>query len=268
MQVRKIGVEKKTGRAVLEVEKTSPGFMNAIRRAIVEFVPTMAIEYVDFQKNDSILYDEIVANRLGLIPLKTDLKSYVEKDKCTCNAEGCAKCTLKLTLKTKATGVITSGQMKSKDPKVIPVDDGIPIAKLLKDQEMAFEATAQLGRGDEHVKWSPGHVWYNYKYTIKLDAKKIKDPKAFVEESPMDIFKATKQKVEIDQKKVDAWALTIKTLDAWQHDALTVEPMKDTFTLHIEPWGQLTPKEMVQEATNILQEQCKEFTNALNEAKK
>ncbi len=58
---------------------------------MTEEVPTMAIEDVEFRKNNSILYDEIIAHRLGLVPLKTDLKSYNLPEKCKCKGEGCAR---------------------------------------------------------------------------------------------------------------------------------------------------------------------------------
>lgn len=263
MRIKKIGEEKKTKRMVLEVEGTTAAFMNAIRRTIVEFVPTMAIELVEFSKNDSILYDEIIANRLGLVPLKTDLKSYILPEE---DEAASLKSTVKLTLKGKGPGVITAGQLKSKDPKIVPVFEDMPIAKLLKDQHLVFEATAQLGRGYEHAKWSPGHVWYRYKQNLKLNAKKIDDPKAFVGNTPLDIFTLKKGKVEVDSKKEAAYLLTIKTLDAWDHEAITIDTDTKTFTLHIEPWGQLPVKVMVQEASTILQEECKALAIALDNA--
>ena len=60
----------------LLIKGTTPAFMNTLRRTMIEEVPTMAIEDVEFRKNNGILYDEMIAHRLGLIPLKTDLKGY------------------------------------------------------------------------------------------------------------------------------------------------------------------------------------------------
>ena len=42
---------------------------NAIRRSVFE-IPMLSIEEVEFMKNDSALYDEVIAHRLGLLPLK------------------------------------------------------------------------------------------------------------------------------------------------------------------------------------------------------
>ena len=90
MEVRFLGKEKKTGRVSFLIKGSNAAFVNALRRCIINEVPTMAIEDVEMRKNNSILYDEMVSHRLGLIPLKTDLKSYNPIDKCTCEGAGCA----------------------------------------------------------------------------------------------------------------------------------------------------------------------------------
>src|SRR3989344_7648064 len=112
---------------------------NTLRRLIVNEVPTMAIDVVEFNKNNSALYDETIAHRLGLVPLTTDLKSYNLPKGCKCEGKGCESCQLKLVLKAKGPGFVYSSELKSQDPKVKPVFDKIPIVKLLKDQELVIE---------------------------------------------------------------------------------------------------------------------------------
>ena len=104
------------------IRGVSPSFVNSIRRAILEEVPTMAIEDVEIRKNSSILYDEMVAHRLGLIPLKTDLKSYNIREECQCKGEGCARCQVILTLKPSSAGYVYAQELKSKDESIVPVD--------------------------------------------------------------------------------------------------------------------------------------------------
>ena len=62
---------------------------NAFRRIILTEVPSMAITEVLFVENDSVLFDEMIAHRLALIPLTTDLKNYNLPDKCSCGGQGC-----------------------------------------------------------------------------------------------------------------------------------------------------------------------------------
>ena len=143
-------------------------FANLLRRYIIEKVPTMAMEDIEIKDNSSALYDEVIAHRLGLIPLSTDLKSYVPIYKCKCDGEGCNRCTLKLTLKAEGPGIVNASEIKSKDPKVKPVFPKMPIVKLLKDQKIELVATAVLGQGNDHVKFSPGFSYYKFKPEITI----------------------------------------------------------------------------------------------------
>ena len=126
---------------------------NALRRIIISEIPVMAIEKVIFEENSSILNDEVLAHRLGLIPLKTDLKTYNFTDECTCNLKGCGKCTAWFTLDVSGPGTVYSEDLKPTDPKIVPVYDNIPIVKLDKNQKIKLEAVATLGIGKDHMKW-------------------------------------------------------------------------------------------------------------------
>ena len=70
------------------LEGINPVIANTIRRYVINYVPTMAVEEVTFQKNSSALYDEMLAHRLGLIPLESDLKSYNLPEECKCGGKG------------------------------------------------------------------------------------------------------------------------------------------------------------------------------------
>ena len=146
----------------LEVTGITPGIAAMIRRVIISEIPTMAIEWVDFYKNDSILPDEIVAHRLGLIPLTFDKSFHTLPNKCDCNGKGCPKCQVKLYLYKKGPGYVYSGDLKTTDEKVKPLYDKIPITYLNENEEIEIEAIAQLGIGKEHSKWQAGNCGYSY----------------------------------------------------------------------------------------------------------
>ena len=142
MEVKLLSKDKEKEKISFILKNSNYGFANAIRRAILEEVPTMAIENVEVKDNSSAFYDEIIAHRLGLIPLKTDLKSYTLPAICSCKKKGCAKCQLKMILSIKGPCTVYAGDIKSKDPKINPVYPKMPIVKLIKGQKLDLEMTA------------------------------------------------------------------------------------------------------------------------------
>lgn len=126
---------------------------------MISEVPCMTIDDVFFYENISSMNDEMIAHRLGLIPLKTDLDSYNLPEKCDCKSEmGCNKCRAMATLEAVADEslvTVYSSDIKFDNPDVHPVSDRIPIIKLAPGQRIKFEAHAKLGIGKQHAKWQP-----------------------------------------------------------------------------------------------------------------
>lgn len=235
------------------LQKSTPAYSNALRRIMLTQVPVMAIENVEFSKNNSALYDEVLAHRLGLIPLTTDLRSYElpESNEDIENLK--AKCTLQLTLKEKGPKTVYASDLKTADPKVKPVFDKTPIVKLLKEQEVELVATAILGKGKNHAKWSACHVWYNYNPKITLNKKADFD--SVKDLYPPQVFN---KKGEIDEKLI----LEQNLVDAVAHineEIVKVEYNDTEFIFNVESWGQLSPKEIVAESINILDSKLDEL---------
>lgn len=265
MEVRVLENNKEQSKLSFILKDSNPVFANTLRRMILDEVPTMAIEDVEFSKNNSILYDEMVAHRLGLVPLKTDLKSYNLPDKCKCEGKGCNRCQLKLVLKaTKGSGAVYASEIKSKDPAVKPVYGDMPIAKLLKGQTIELEATAVLGRGKQHTKWSPGHVYYKYKPVIEITGE-VKNPEAVIEIDHNNVFEIKDRKLVVNKDKVLNCDLSLDFSEIDKNIKLTAS---DTdFVFYIESFGQLSCKEMVSKAIDLLDEQLDEFVEELKKAK-
>lgn len=145
------------------VKGVNYAFANELRRIMISEVPTLAIEWVDFKKNDSAIPDELLSNRLGQVPLTFDKKAYNIKETCdNCKGKGCSRCQIELVLKKKGPTVVYSGDLKSKAKDVQPAFDKIPLVELFEGQELQFEAIAQLGRGRSHAKWQAAAVGYKY----------------------------------------------------------------------------------------------------------
>jgi len=127
-------------------------YANALRRLCLNGVPIYAIDTVDVLENSSILADEGIAHRLGLIPIKTELSAVQqnnESDK------------IMFTLDSgeiNETRTVLSGELKSQDDIIKPISDNIPIITLAPGQRLKIEAYARLGRGTEHAKWNSSNV--------------------------------------------------------------------------------------------------------------
>ncbi len=251
--------DDKNNKASFILKGASAALANAIRRTVLESVPTMAIEDVEFRKNSSVLYDEMIAHRLGLVPLTTDLKGYNLSSKCKCKGEGCASCQVKLVLDVDGPATVYASDLKSKDPKVKPVFPGIPIVKLLKGQKLELEATAILGVGAEHSKWAPGHVYYRKKPVFR--AGNVKNPDAVVKACPPGVFEVRHGKLVANEELLLKYDLAGAVEEASNGEA-SIEETGD-FVFFIESFGQLSCREIMEIAAESLESQLQEFEKLL-----
>jgi len=155
-------LERDNNHIVIQFNDIPRQYVNALRRLSISQVPTFAIDDVVILENSSVMHDEAVAHRLGLIPLRTDLKRFVMPDLCECKSTlGCSNCRVLLVLDAESlekTKVITTADLISEDEVVRPVSKEIPIVSLAPGQKLKFEAYARLGTGKNHAKWQPTSV--------------------------------------------------------------------------------------------------------------
>ena len=152
-------IEKSNERVVVKFNNIPRQYVNALRRLAISEVPTLAVDDLVILENSSVMHDEALAHRLGLIPLRTEPGRFVMPHECDCGSTlGCAKCRVLLVLDAEATDktkVVTSGEMVSEDEMARPVSKDIPIVVLAPSQKLKFEAYARLGIGKQHAKWQP-----------------------------------------------------------------------------------------------------------------
>lgn len=275
MKVMSIEVLKKTDRNLkFVVEGISIEMANSIRRIILSEIPVMAIDEVIILKNDSPLYDEIVSHRLGLIPLKTDLDVYKLPRECECEGYGCALCQVSLTCEvsntTNASLDIYSGDLKSNDPKVVPVDPNIPLVKIDKNDKVIIEAYAILGLAKEHVKWQAiSNILYRFYPQIDFDdtkCAKCPDKCIVSRMCPEKLYDFSNKKTPILLE--DYWK-TCTLCNSCQNDcpeeAIKVGWKDTTYIFLIESDGVLPFGTIIKKTFEIFLEKIDEFVERLEE---
>jgi len=238
--------------------------MNALRRIALAEVPSMAIDEVVMIENSCILQDEMIAHRLGLIPLKTDLDSYNLPEECECKSEfGCTLCRVTLTLDAdskEGTRTVYSGEMVSENPGVLPVSDKIPIVKLAQGQKLKLEAYARLGKGKVHAKWQPVCVAaYKYLPKITITSQECKECTKCADICPKKVYTSKEGRIEV--KDLLACILCMDCVEACPQEpkGLSVEWEKNAFIINLESTGALPSERVLIEASKILNKQLKEF---------
>jgi len=224
-------IEKNKDKLIFRIE-ISESLANAIRRYSLQ-IPILAIDEVEISKNDSPLYDETIAHRIGLIPLKME-KGYEEK------------IGVKLKLDSKKEGAVYSEELKG---VIKPVYPGIPITFLGKGQELELVAVAKLGKGVEHSKFSPGLISYRNVAEIKVE----KDcPAEVAEICPQKVFKEDSKKISVENSLAcDFCEVCLDLARKMKKKCITIEPSGELL-MNVESFGQITPEEIFKGSVDVL----------------
>lgn len=226
------------------------GLANAIRRSVND-IPVLAIDEVDIYKNDSALYDEIIAHRCGLIPLKNE--KLIEGGKCSCKEKGCPKCMVQLKLK--SIGDKGKTEVLAKEFGKLVVYGEMPIVLLEKGQELELVAKAKVGRGKEHAKYSPGLVYYRILNKIEISPEGEKHSE--LAELYPKIF-------EFDGKlKIkNLWECDLDEEEIKEFKGIEIIPTKELVFL-IESWGMIEGGEIFMGSVKAIEDNLKELEKAL-----
>ncbi len=250
------------------IEGVDVAFANALRRTMLTRVPSMAIDEVLILENTSVMYDEMLAHRLGLIPLVTPLEDYNHPDECDCEGKGCSLCQCTLTLEVEAEGeekLVYSGDLMSQDPKVVPASDKIPLVKLAPGQRIIIEAYARLGTGRENAKFQPvSTVAYKYVPVVSIDTKACDRCGVCVEICPKKIFRLEGDVLSTQNTlECSLCELCVKECEP---NAITIDSKPDSFLFKVESTGALEPTVIIEKALDILKERIRialDFANLL-----
>jgi len=215
---------------ILQLE-TNESLANALRRSILE-VPTLAIDEVEIFKNDSALYDEVLAHRLGLVPLKTE-KSMSDKTSVDFKLSKIGPCT------------VYAEDLQG------PVDityGKIPLTILGEEAKLELVATAKLGIGKDHAKHTPGLCYYRHILEIKSNPqidKIVQDSKGLIKA----------------EKKGDKWLCDLNEAEIDEVEQISKDAIEnsDQIIFVIESYGNMPAKDIFQQEIKALEDNLKEF---------
>jgi DNA-directed RNA polymerase subunit D len=194
---------------------------NAIRRSVLE-IPIMAIDEVEISKNDSALYDEIIAHRLGLVPIKTS-KTIKET---------------KFKLKEKGPKTVYSTDIQPS----VGTDYKLPIVLLAEGQEIEIVADAKLRKGIEHIKYSPGLIYYSHN----------------INEEVLDFVKIDENgKISYDEEELKG------KLSEEEIDKIKKLTKVEELVINIESWKQIEVKDIFLRAIEVLDKNLAELSEVV-----
>lgn len=269
--------ELKDTRCSFVVDDVTPDIVNGLRRTLISQVPKMAIDEVEFHMgpirdeegneydSSSALFDEMIAHRLGMIPVPTDLENLTFRDQCECGGAGCPHCTIIYVLNKKGPCTVYSGDLQPLgDINLTVKEELIPLVKLKEKQALLIYATAIMGQGSQHAKWQPVTVCgYKYYPDIKLSDKCCDDPEECVKSCPKGVFELKKGKVEVaNPENCDLCMNCIdhcESSDGSHTPAIEIKGMDDKFVFTFETDGSISAKDALLYALDQLSNQYEDI---------
>lgn len=280
-----------------EVEGISCSIANALRRVMIAEVPTMAIEHVYIVNNTSIIQDEVLSHRLGLIPLRVDPRLFEWKGQ---DDEANEKNTIVLKLDVTCQRLpdgsmehekvyssklewLSTGSELPNDTKTVfgcdqsmmiespvePVHNDILIAKLRPGQTITLECHCIKGVGEEHAKWSPvATTWYKLYPEVVLLTSDIPEEvqERLCEELPGLVYRDDDGVLCVDDAIEHEILLEkVRRLSGEDElrDVIQLRKRKDKFVFTIESTGAYKPHEIFQEAVKRLESKCDKVLEGL-----
>jgi len=263
-------LEMEDRKASFILRNSSPAMANALRRTMLSDIPKMAIDKVEFhlgpimvddKEYESVtpLFDEIVAHRLGMVPVPTDHQLFTYQKDCVCGGEGCPSCMIMYSLNKIGPCTVLSGDMMPLgNPDLAVKDYFIPIVELTDGQAVLIYATAVMGTAKKHAKWQAAFgVGYKYIPKVSIDEKKAGDSSVLkcMSICPKGVFEVKYGKLKIkDMLNCNM----CRECEVMSRGYVTVGADDTSFYFKYETDGSLTAKQVLDKAMEILSKQSEE----------
>ncbi|MFP3268955.1 MAG: DNA-directed RNA polymerase subunit D [Desulfurococcales archaeon] len=274
MGVQSISVDGET--AEIRFLDVPTELLSALRRIIIEEVPTMAVDNVLVLENNSILHDEVLAHRLAMIPFYSEkaVEKYSSPEKCIecTQCEGCyTRAFLEVSNEDSDRRVVYAKDIRPEDPDVYPIIPDIPIIVLGKGQKISVELELRLGRGKEHIKWSPVSISVLLSVPlVEFDISACQNPEdclkcvsSFSEELSRIISK--KKKGELKLEKFSNTSVLRFCEDRPCKGCIKVNYLENERILRFESTGSLSPKTIIDLSLKTLREKLERVDRMMDE---
>ena len=268
MDIKILEMEERKCKFILK--NASPAKANALRRTMLTDIPKMAIDTVDFhlgpldvdgREFESItpLFDEIIAHRLGMVPVPTrpDGFEFNFKDECTCGGVGCPNCTFMYSLNKHGPCTVLSGDMMPVGSDSFKVcDPNIPIVELADRQSVLIYAHVVKGTARKHVKWQVANG-VGYKYMPVIEIGNVMDPEEVAKKCPKKVFEVVDGKLKVVEENLYDCILCETCSETDSEVKFTSKD--DEFVFTFETDGSLTAQQVLDEAVRILSDSAKDL---------
>ena len=243
-------IERDDRHARFVVRGLTPAFANGIRRAMIADVPTMSIDTVRVIENSSVMFDEVIGLRLGLVPLTTPIDEFEPGDTVTLS--------LDVECPNERGEAVTaySGDIETSDDLVKPADENIPIIDLRRGQRLAFEAEAVLGRGRDHAKHQGGvSVGYRHLQTVEVG-----DELGEYDDREPNIVRGV---IEEDGELVPTEEFGYDLTNRYPDNEVTVTDVPGAFVFDVETDGSFSVDDLVTSAVRSVGDRAEELETAV-----
>ena len=270
--------------AQIEFKDVNYSFVNSVRRSLVSMVPCLALHEIDFHMGSlgsyvdeesgdereyesiSAMFNEIVAHRIGMLPIPTDEKTIEAFGDSI--GDDSKQPDIMYSLHKQGPCTVYSGDLEpvSGDDSLVIPETNVPIVKLAEGQAILVYAKAKMGNAQKHTKWQCA-VAPRFYQAPTITVSSGKGSKAIFDLVDKKDFKK-KGKLHVIDNPVKAHAALNKLEQLWNDkeakESMEVSTKKDHFIFEFETNGAMKAKLALEQALKALDGHCNEFASAID----
>ena len=270
--------------AQIEFKDVNYSFVNSVRRSLVSMVPCLALHEIDFHMGSlgsyvenesgdereyesiSAMFNEIVAHRVGMLPIPTDKKT-IEAFGNSIDDDS-KQPDIMYSLHKQGPCTVYSGDLEpvSGDDSLIIPETNVPIVKLAEGQAILVYAKAKMGNAQKHTKWQCA-VAPRFYQAPTISVSSGKGSKAIFDIVAKENFKKKGNKHVIDNP-VKAHEALRKLEQLWNDkeakESMEISTKKDHFIFEFETNRAMKAELALEQALKALDGHCNEFASAID----